>query len=226
MSSTQFTDKVTMVPADWANAVNALTYDVFGGATSVSDALAAIGLSSIASQVFNAAVVTGGNINNTPIGQATPSVGAFTTLTATKLIPTNPGDVATKQYTDQMFAQIIDMILSDELIYELLATKVNKSGDTMTGPLVLNTLTPTDALHAAPKDYVDVATATVNTALTTFITSLANNVDTAQGAALVGYRLVLRSSTVRKTRLVRYRVCTCTLACSDSQATTQSDRLQ
>jgi hypothetical protein len=35
-----------------------------------------------------------------------------------------------------------------------LANKVNKSGDTMSGPLVLNA-NPTQPLHAAPKQYVD-----------------------------------------------------------------------
>lgn len=49
--------------------------------------LIAIGVSAPADQVFNAAfaAITGGSINNTPIGAATASTGRFTTLTATGL---------------------------------------------------------------------------------------------------------------------------------------------
>lgn len=49
--------------------------------------LIAIGVSAPADQVFNAAfaAITGGSINNTPIGATTASTGRFTTLTATGL---------------------------------------------------------------------------------------------------------------------------------------------
>lgn len=82
MASTHFTDTVTEIPADWANDVNALTYDVFGGAHTVAQAVAALGLSWVVQTNLHANM-TGGTIDGTPIGQTTPAAGTFTVLKAT-----------------------------------------------------------------------------------------------------------------------------------------------
>ena len=51
-----------------------------------------------------------------------------------------------------------------------LATKVNKGGDTMTGPLTLSG-NPVDPLHAATKQYVDTSVAQMRTNVTTTLSS-------------------------------------------------------
>lgn len=62
------------------NVVTVLGYYYWGGSSWV-----AIGASLPVSAIYNPAAVaiTGGSVNNTPIGAATPNTGAFTTLSAT-----------------------------------------------------------------------------------------------------------------------------------------------
>ena len=50
-------------------------------ATTASDARTNLGLGTIATQNANAVAITGGTIDNTPIGATTPSTGTFTTIT-------------------------------------------------------------------------------------------------------------------------------------------------
>ncbi len=72
MSGVNFVDTVTVVPATWANTVNALVYNVFGAATTLQGAQAALRLQSLAYQAHNNVNIEGGNINNVMIGTQTP----------------------------------------------------------------------------------------------------------------------------------------------------------
>lgn len=93
MSSTVFTDKVTMVPAAWANDVNTLTYSIFGGAQNTAQALAALGLTNIAGFDPNAVTITGGSIDGVSIGQNV-AVSAFrATVGQITAAPVNANDI-------------------------------------------------------------------------------------------------------------------------------------
>lgn len=79
--------------------------------------------------------------------------------------PTQPLEAATKQYVDNIFTTSTNFsnILSNYVTNSTFTTeinkKVNKAGDTMTGPLTLSG-DPTQNLHAVTKHYVDNALAT------------------------------------------------------------------
>lgn len=65
------------------------------GTFAVTDVQSAIALlASMAKQAANAVAITGGAVNNTPIGAATPSTGKFTTVEATSIVRTDPVTVA------------------------------------------------------------------------------------------------------------------------------------
>lgn len=72
MSGILFVDTVTRVPAAWANAVNALVYDVFNAATTLQDAQAALRLQGLAYQAHNNVNIEGGNINGVNMGTLVP----------------------------------------------------------------------------------------------------------------------------------------------------------
>lgn len=72
-----FVGKITPIPAYWANQVNTLVYDVFGAATTVAAAQAALGLKSMAYQSHDAIEVLGGSIDNVDIGLVTPVTAVF-----------------------------------------------------------------------------------------------------------------------------------------------------
>lgn len=77
-----FVDTVTTVPADWANALTTLLFDVFGQATTAAQARQALGLGTFSSQNNNSVNIVGGNIDNTPIGMQTPAQAVFTQASA------------------------------------------------------------------------------------------------------------------------------------------------
>lgn len=68
MSSIQFTDTVTHLPAEWANDVDALVYDVFAAAQTKTEALLALGVRGMALQNPDAVNIIGGNINGVNLG--------------------------------------------------------------------------------------------------------------------------------------------------------------
>lgn len=177
----QFTDKVTTVPADWANAVSELTYTVFNEATTVVDARNALGLGTLALQNFSNVGITGGSIDGTSIGGLNPMTARFTSVTVTQLNPVLPNNLTSKQYVDTSITNAINNVLAGQISPAVLAGKVNKSGDIMTGPLILYG-NPNGSLQAAPKQYVDAIR-----------TDLAVANDPTKGAGLVGYN----SSTVQ-----------------------------
>lgn len=100
MASTVFTDKVTMVPAAWANDVNTLVYSILGGAQSAAQVLSALGLTNIAGFDPNAVAITGGSIDNVSMGQGV-AIPAFRALTAqVTSAPVNDNDVVNKSYLE------------------------------------------------------------------------------------------------------------------------------
>ena len=74
MSTTNFTDKVTIIEASWLNDVDALVWDICGGPTTLAALWTSIGAT---------VNIDGGAIDGTPIGATTASTGAFTTITTT-----------------------------------------------------------------------------------------------------------------------------------------------
>lgn len=163
MSSTHFIDTVTEIPADWANDVNALTYDVFNGAQNVAQALTALGLS-WAVQTNLHANVTGGTIDAAPIGQTTPAAGTFTVLQATTQ-GTGANDVALVPFVTSAVATLQASLGSMSLQN---ATAVDITGGTINNtPIGLSTpaaaaftsasvqAAPVNANDVANKGYVD-----------------------------------------------------------------------
>lgn len=53
MATQNFTDKVTTIPTEWLNDVDALVWDAFGGATTVAAALTALGISTFAQTILD-----------------------------------------------------------------------------------------------------------------------------------------------------------------------------
>lgn len=149
-----FTDKVTVVPADWANSVTSLVYTVFNQATTVASAKTALGLGTMATQNANAVAITGGSITGTPIGAINPSTAQFIEATVTNLNPVLPGQLTSKQYVDTAIATALTEVVLSGITANLLATKLNISGGVMTGPLILSG-DPIAPLGAATKQYVD-----------------------------------------------------------------------
>lgn len=80
--------------------------------------------------------------------------------------PAAPEEAATKRYVDSLGRPTAAQVSSDPTgdvastnvqaaLGELATEKIAKAGDAMTGPLLLNTSTPSLGLAAAPKTYVD-----------------------------------------------------------------------
>ena len=80
--------------------------------------------------------------------------------------PAAPNEAATKGYVDSLGRPNADEVPSDptgdvaatnvqDAIEELADEKVARQGDSMTGPLILDTSIPVQDLAAAPKSYVD-----------------------------------------------------------------------
>lgn len=99
MASTNFTDEVTHVPAAWANDVNALTYTIFDGAQTKIEALAALGILSMAKQDSASVEITGGSIDGVEIGAFVPATARFTDIDLIDAI-TRPTQGTNKDYVD------------------------------------------------------------------------------------------------------------------------------
>jgi hypothetical protein len=72
MASTEFTGRVTPIPTEWANEVNALVFDVFGAASTVIAALEALGIGSLGLQDQMQVAIGGGSIDGVTIGANSP----------------------------------------------------------------------------------------------------------------------------------------------------------
>lgn len=100
-----FQDSVTRVPAAWANSVSDLIYDVFGLASTKSQARKALGLGTAAEQDAANISLTGGAINGVAIGATAPSTGRFTAVTVTTLTPATSSHLTSKSYVDSKIGQ-------------------------------------------------------------------------------------------------------------------------
>lgn len=80
--------------------------------------------------------------------------------------PAAPLEAATKGYVDALGRPVAAQVPSDptgdvastnvqDALGELASEKIARAGDSMTGPLILDSLTPSVGLAAAPKSYVD-----------------------------------------------------------------------
>ncbi len=105
------------------------------------------------------------------------------TMTGFLILNDNPVDTrgaVTKEYCDELY---------EEAEVEI-AERVNRAGDTMSGELILATASPTPALAAVPKQYVDAAVDTkvskTGDTMTGFLILNANPVDT-RGAVTKEY---------------------------------------
>lgn len=103
--SIDFVDGVTPIPASWANTVDDMVFDVFGAASTVGGARAALGLGTLALQNSGAVVITGGHLNNVNLGLLTPCVGVFSSLSVTH-DPVNDLDVANKSWVSSLVAAV------------------------------------------------------------------------------------------------------------------------
>lgn len=140
MTKPYFTDTVTQIPADWANAVSSLVYDVFELSTTKSGAMARLGLGTMAAQQANMVQIVGGSINNCPIGIDVPMQGRFSVLSV-DVDPVSPEHAVNKRYLDRRFAASLN-------------TYVAIAGSAMTGPLELSG-DPNSDLEAVPRRWVD-----------------------------------------------------------------------
>lgn len=100
-----FVQKVTVIPAEWANAVGDLVYDVFNLPKTINDVKRRLGLATLAYQSASMVEITGGNLNNVKIGASQPSTGNFTEVTLSGLTPRLPSHATSKQYVDAIVAQ-------------------------------------------------------------------------------------------------------------------------
>lgn len=101
MPGIHFTDNVTHVPADWANAVDAIAFDVFNGAETPEDARTAMGLGDMATQPSDEVSLTGGEIDGVAIGLNVPGQAHFNWALITEL-PIDPRHAANKRYVDSL----------------------------------------------------------------------------------------------------------------------------
>lgn len=167
MASTVFTDKVTMVPADWANDVNRLTYDVFANAADVPAVLAALGLDWAVQSGLEATIVDS-TIDRSVIGGTVPAAGTFTTLKVTTQ-GTGATDVASVAWVQSQIGTFQGTI--GTLGYQN-ADAIAVTGGTLDGTVIGGTtpaagtftslktaVAPTAASDVANKAYVDGAIA-------------------------------------------------------------------
>jgi len=93
--------------------------------------------------------------------------------------PININQAATKGYVDSValspaqLASSLSMYATLQYVIDSLALKLNKAGDTVGGPLILNGI-PTQDMQAAPKQYVDSAANTIQLQVNSLQTSVNN----------------------------------------------------
>lgn len=112
MASTTFTDKVTMVPADWANDVNHLVYQLFGNAQNAAQAVAALGLANVSNFNPAAAVITGGNLDHVTIGATVPAINIVSNNITVLTAPTQATDVVNLSYMQTYVGQQVSTAIS------------------------------------------------------------------------------------------------------------------
>jgi hypothetical protein len=108
-------------------------------------------LGTLSSQQSNAVTITGGTINNTQIGNTTPSDGSFTTLavssTATGQTPTLSNQFATKGYADSLTSNRLLTGALDLINQTSLVILTNGGVNPLSKFINFNISTPTIALR-------------------------------------------------------------------------------
>lgn len=140
MNKPIFVDRVTHVPAEWANLLSDLAFDVFKQARTKSQAINALGIGTLGLQAANKVQIAGGSINNVSIGFAVPMQARFTVASMTAE-PVSYDHLTNKRYVDNRLAQLDSSVL-------------HLSGGTLSGPILLYGM-PVDPREAASKEYVD-----------------------------------------------------------------------
>lgn len=104
-----FIDRVTTVPAVWANTVSTLVYDIFGKSTTAEQAREALGIGTLALQEADAVNILGGDVNGVDIGFGVPGAAKFTHAFLTDT-PTHSRHAVPKAYLDQRLGNLPDVI--------------------------------------------------------------------------------------------------------------------
>lgn len=107
-----FTENVTHIPAEWANLLSTLAFDVLKQAVSSSDVLDALGLKSMATQSSSEVVITGGHINSTGIGtDEGECYGVFSDMRV-KNPPSSPTSVVNEKYLRDTLSNTLATMLN------------------------------------------------------------------------------------------------------------------
>lgn len=178
-----FTDKVTMVPADWANTVSQMVYGVFQGQLTAAGVVSALGLGTLAWQNSGNVQISGGALDAVQIGFNTPGNAKFTQAFILGT-PSNPQHAVNKQYVDNAIINAQGALVTLSQYY------VARNGSTMTGMLTLAS-NPVLDMQAATKQYVDNAIISGNTSGTVFSTYTALRLYNGSGnfAQITGIRI-------------------------------------
>ena len=133
MASIQFKDTVTKIPADWANDVNRLVYDLFQNPKALSDVKDTLGLQILTEG--GAIKIINGSVDQTPIGMFTPAPAKFTTIQVTQP-GAGDGDVAT---LGSVRSAVADAIKNFKDMATQAANAVAITGGTLVGVSVKGT---------------------------------------------------------------------------------------
>ena len=133
MASVQFKDKVTSIPADWANDVNRLVYDLFQNPKTLGDMKDVLGLQILTEG--GAIKIINGSVDQTPIGMFTPAPAKFTTIQVTQ-----PGTADTDVATlGSVRNAVTDAVKNFKDMATQAANAVAITGGTLTGVSVKGT---------------------------------------------------------------------------------------
>ena len=133
MASVQFKDKVTSIPADWANDVNRLVYDLFQNPKTLGDLKDVLGLQILTQG--GAIKIINGSVDQTPIGMFTPAPAKFTTIQVTQ-----PGTADTDVATlGSVRNAVTDAVKNFKDMATQAANAVAITGGTLTGVSVKGT---------------------------------------------------------------------------------------
>lgn len=102
-----FVTTVTVVPADWANSVSNLVYDVFHQASTVQQAKDVLGIGSLGGQSLTSVNLLGGKINGVVIGDVNPMAATFSNVTLAEFTPVSASHATSKHYVDTSIVSAI-----------------------------------------------------------------------------------------------------------------------
>lgn len=169
-----FVNRVTTIPAEWANNVSTLVYDVFGVATTIEDVRRKLALTTTSGHVN----IKGGSINGTVIGDEIPTHGRFTRLTVTALSPNDAGDVTTKYYVDNAITAGLNSLALQSMSQQR-HNNVSITGGQATLDVLRSRATPTIDEDVITFKYYEDTKPRIQQALTPMVVSADNRTVTA-----------------------------------------------